>query len=604
MRIALWALAVVVAGLAVAGALAAVTLGRIARDLRQARDLVTASGQAVEQGRLAESQAGLRAARDLLVRSNSRLHTSPWIELIEWAPVASQNIESLRLSTATALTLVAGGDSILTAAAPLQDDTGHLQVPLRAGAIPLEAVDATRREVADVAGALPGRNEKPPASLLFGPVSDLQTTVFLEAVERRAQLDAVARGLRLVGELSGGNGDRRYLIAVANTAEMRGAGGMILSYGILESSGGDFSLGEFGPIDDIPLSEPVPPESLGLPQDFLTRWSGLDPTGQWRNSNLTPDFTFVAPLMEAMFVKATGLPVDGVIQIDPAGLAAILQGTGPVQVEGVGQITAENVVAFTLNEAYTLFPDRDTRQDVLGDVAEEVFRVLLDGRYESLRPLGEALAGAAAERHVQFHSSHRVAQDQARFFGASGSLPPADVADYAALTIQNFSGNKLDYYVDSSLALTGVRPAGALGQVKATVTIRNAAPLGVDSVYIFGPFNEDLEAGVERALVSLYLPTGVDLVDSSGSPTRSRPTLTTEAGRTVVTYTVDVAAGDTSTVELDLVFPPRPEGRYVLSFVPVPRVRPTHVSVDLDLGKGRHLAGEQDLSRLVVLVAG
>ena len=53
--------------------------------------------------------------------------------------------------------------------------------------------------------------------------------MFDAAAERQPQLDAVSRGLELLGDIAGTDAPQRFLIAVANTAEMRGGGGMILA---------------------------------------------------------------------------------------------------------------------------------------------------------------------------------------------------------------------------------------------------------------------------------------------------------------------------------------------------------------------------------------
>ena len=108
---------------------------------------------------------------------------------------------------------------------------------------------------------------------------------------------------------------------------------MILSYGVLESSRRRRSRSAFGSIDELfARRSAVDPAALDLPADYLTRWQGSQPTRLWRNANLSPDFTLVGAGDGGDVHEARpGCPVDGVIQIDPAGLAAILKGTGPVE---------------------------------------------------------------------------------------------------------------------------------------------------------------------------------------------------------------------------------------------------------------------------------
>lgn len=581
-RALLWIGGVALVVLGVLGLFGAVRLATVARDLDDAAELVASASDDIEAGQLGRAREQLGRAHELLVTSNDRLYHHPSLDVLGALPVFHQNLEALRDTVGLALRLVDGGGRILEVTEPYEGPDGTLEIPLRGGSVPLDAVRTIQSIADELAGVIPGPGFEPSTSLLADPVARAQQMVIEEAAFRRHQLQAAASGLDLLAALAGDGGHRRYLIAVANTAEMRGAGGMILSYGILEADNGSFVLGEFGGIDDLALSEPVDPLELGLPADYLHRWEGLEPTFLWRNTTLFPDLAFDARVMQAMYSARSGQPLHGVIQIDPAGLAAILEGTGPVHVDGLGQVDASNVVDLTLNRAYIEFPDRDERQEVLGDVAEAAFDALVSGDFGSLRPLGEALYDAAQARHIIVYLHDPDAQAAAASFGATGEIPPADELDHLLLTVQNFSKNKLDYYLDTSLAVTGARPAGQPGSLSATVTITNTAPVDGTADYVFGPNAPGEVAGLYRGLVSLYVPTGTTVVGSAGE-SLSPPVLTTEAGRSVVGFDVEVPAGETRTVTVELALAPRPPGAYQLTLVPVPRVRPTVVSVVIDV---------------------
>jgi hypothetical protein len=574
-----------VIGLVILGAFAALRLASIASDLRKARTLIDSASSDVEQGKLGPARSALSEAEQILVRANGDLYGQPELELVGWLPAVGENLDSLQQSVSVALQMVDGGNRLLAITQPLENPDGKLEVSLHHGALPLQAVTDVRREAQALAEVLPPKADAPSKRHLVGAIADLQDRIFDEAGRRRTQLDNVSRALTILTDLSGGNGPRRYLIAVANTAEMRGAGGMILSYGVLESANGTFTLGDFGPIDDIALDFPLA-TPVSIPPDYLARWEGLEPTRLWRNTTMSPDFQLAAPIMAAMFEQRTKLHVNGVIQIDPAGLAAILEGTGPVDVPTVGLVSAADVVDLTINRAYTDFPNRDQRQEVSADVAKAAFHALIDGDFGSLRPFGTALFKAAAARHLIFSTTVADVADQVRFFGADGALTDPAQQDAAILTVQNVGKNKLDYYVDTSLALSGTRPAGAPGVITATVTVTNSTPEGISSDYVTGPAVRGQPYALYRGIVSLYVPTGATVAGAEGSD--APPSVTTEAGRTVVTYDISVPAGDTSTVTLQLSLVPRPPGRpYNLIVIPVGRVRPTTVSVDIDLGDGR-----------------
>ncbi len=601
-----WLLALVVLAAAFGGlvALGALRVARIASHLRVAQDDIEAASSALEAGELRQSREHLDAALATLTVANGELHNSVELQLVSGLPVVSQNIDSVQDSVRLSMSLVTGGREVILAAAQLEGADGKLEVPLASGALPLAAVVGTQRELALLGALLPGPSEKPGGKLLVGPVRELRDRIYNTVASRREQVDSLSRALRVVGDLAGAEGPRRYLIAVANTAEMRGTGGMILSYGELLSKDGDFELGAFGRIDELQLDAPLPPESVSLPEDYLRRWSGFDVTLRWRNATMAADLPLIAPNLLEMYQAATGVPADGVIQIDPHGLAAVLEGIGPVQVPGLGQVTAETVVPFTLNEAYVRFPGIDERSDVLGDIAEAVFTKLVEGRYPSLRPLGEALVKTARSGHILAFASNGGTQGDFRWFGVDGGLPQTSALFH--LTAQNLSGNKLDYFVEPALALRGSLLPGAIGTLTAEITLHNDAPVGQDEpAYIFGPFSANVGrqvAGQYRSVVSLYVPSGTDLAGFSGEVV-SEPVVLTEGGRTVVSYTVDVFAGTAPAVSLFLTMAPRPAGPFDVYLSPSPRVHPTAVTVDLDIGEGR-VEGDVLLDRTWRFAAG
>ncbi len=562
-------------------AFALLRLRSVERDLRAARDLIEQASDQLAAGEIAAASDALHQATGLLNDATGALHNRAELKVLGPLPVAGENLDELRFLVGVASKLSVGGERILAAAAPLEGADGKLEVPLSRGAIPVDAIEAAGLEAKELAASLP-RTVDDGSSRLLGSMRDLRRTVLEEAVRRRDQLDVLARGLELIADMSGGSGDRHYLIAVANTAEMRGSGGMILSYGSLIGEGGDFELRRFGRIDELQLSRPLERDAVPtVPDDYLERWAGFDQIGRWRNANLAADLEVTAPVLETMYLAATGVRPHGVIQIDPQGLAAILRATGPVEVPELGTVTADNVVELVLNEAYERFPGIDERSDVLGDVAEAVFERLVGGEYPSLRVLAESLLDAVDGRHLMMHSVTSGAQEQLRYFGASGQLPGPDV-DAISLTVQNVSANKLDFFVDTDLQLSGDRPAGAFGTLRAEITVTNTAPAGVtEPRYVFGPFNEDQAAGLYRGAASLYLPAGTTITGTSGDARPGPPVVQSEGGRLVIGFGVDVPAGERRRVVLDLELPPRPPGDYELLLVPSPRVRPTTATVSL-----------------------
>jgi hypothetical protein len=577
----------VVVGVTLLAGIATLRLLSVADDLDEARRLVTSAGDALELGDLAVAEAELATASDILVSANNRLHSSVTLELVGGLPVVSRNLSVVEDSVGLAMQIALGSRELLAASDALEAADGRLELPLSAGAIPVGSVRAVQAELAALAAVLPTLDELPDGTLLLPKVRDARAELYVEASHRRQQADVLSRALDLLIELSGGNGSRRYLIAVANTAEMRGAGGMVLNYGVLTGSGGDFELGDFGRIDELALAAPLSREDVSqVPDDYLARWQGFDPLLRWRNATMAAEFELVAPVLEEMYEEATGEEVDGVVQIDPHGLAAILEGTGPVTVGELGVVDAANVADLTLHVAYERFPDIEDRSDVLGDVAEAVFRKLVDGEYESLRPLADAVVRAVEARHIQVHTRVGPALARLRSFRATGDFPDLGDGDLFHLTVQNLSGHKLDYYLDTALALSGTRSAGEVGRLGATITVTNGAPPGrSDPEYVFVPFDTDQAVGSYRGVVSLYVPRGTSLESFSGDVIDG-PVVVTEGGRPVISFTTDIRAGEQRSFALDLTLPPAPNEPYGITVVPSPRFRPTTFTADIQTHAG------------------
>jgi hypothetical protein len=589
--------------LIVLGALVGFAMLRLARagqDLRDAQDLVDVAATAIEDGRLADARSALGDAQGLVLSANNALYQSVEVRLLGWLPIARTNLESLRDSVGLAATVIDGGSRVLAAAQPLESPTGTFEVSLSDGTIPLEAVTQAEREISALSVQLPSTHPEDEPAFLLSQARELRTEVYDEAIRRRAQLSVLGHGLRLLEQLAGAHGPRRYLIAVANNAEMRGSGGMVLNYGVLEGRDGVVDLTAFGRIDELLLDAPVSDELV--PDDYLARWAGFDALIRWRQANLAGDFTVVAPVLEAMYTAASGQPVDGVLQVDPMGLAAILDGVGPVVVPELGEVNGGNVVPLTLNEAYARFPGIEARSDVLGDVAEAAFRRLVDGEIPSLRTLATRVAEAAAGRHLVMHATTGRVQNELISFGADGAYP--ENVDTLALTTQNLAGNKLDYYLDTELKVTGELSESSLGELRAEVTLRNTAPAGATQPrYVFGPgpVATRLAPGVLRSLVTLYLPFGTTLTGASGDALVEPAGDGTEADRPYATFTVDVPAGEARTVVLDLATPPRAEAPLVV--VPSATIRPTTLVLDV-AAPGGTLAGSVELDRTWTFLAG
>lgn len=146
--------------------------------------------------------------------------------------------------------------------------------------------------------------------------------------------------------------------------------------------------------------------------------------------------------------------------------------------------------------------------------------------------------------------------------------------------MQNFGGDKMDYYVNSALTVHRQPVDQSPRQISVDVDLANTAPSNGRPAYIFGPATDKHDApGEYRGLVTVYLPPTSCLVGSRPDLTTTTPLPGTQNGNTAITFAVAIPPGGQSRVNLPVVLPPdtQPTSGFVL--VPSPRVNPTTLRV-------------------------
>ena len=299
-------------------------------------------------------------------------------------------------------------------------------------------------------------------------------------------------------------------------------------------------------------------------EDYARNYERFRSGGRfWTAINVMPDFPSVSREILGAYEEATGERLDGVIVADPFALAALLKSTGPIELPGYDvQIDADNVVAFTTNEAYSLFTDSTIRKRILGDVARAAFGRFVDA---ARRPTGGPPTpppGGDRPAHPGLLGGPVDAGGSART-PVAGSLVPSGADDeLVSVVVNSAAGSKVDFYQERDIRQSVV--LGDDGSAAATLdlALRNHAPTSGEPRYVIGPFHPTkangrvgpilnrLEAGESVALVNVYC--GVDCVpnearstaapipgaDAGGSRDPVRPALLRDPERTG-----EVAAG-------------------------------------------------------------
>ena len=484
-------LGVAVLALVVWAVLAAAVLLRARRDtyagidkLQQAREVLTP--KALVEG---EGVDLLRDAQADFERAHSGVR-SPLLAPLRVLPVIGRQVRAVDGMTNGAAEVVDAGTEAIEGAGDALDRAqpkgdARVAVVRELGAVVARA--SARLNAVDLG----------PGDALVGPVQSARERFDAELTDLRGAIGDMRDATdALAGFLQG---PRRYLLLAANNAEMRVGSGTFLSAGVLKVERGNLELGDMRPIEEFE----VPAGAVRIEGDLADRWGWLQPNREWRNLGASPWFDSQAALAAQMWKARTGEEVDGVLALDPIALRALLEATGPVEVEGV-KIDAGNVVSEILLDQYrglVGYPQDQPRRDRLNAIARAAMDSLESGEWETV-DLVDALRRAAGGRHVLAWSARSEEQRGWRGAGIAGDLEDESVL----LGVHNRGGNKLDQFLDVRAAVS-TTANGEGTEVRILVEMRNRAPEGLPQ-YVAGPFPaaEGAVEGLYQGLLVAELP--------------------------------------------------------------------------------------------------
>ena len=517
--------------------------------------------QAARQGAAARSE--LSASRELLGRA-AAFGAAPLTERLALIDKAAYHAENARVE-------LSGGAARMVAVIPIlgRDVRVAQQVAVAAG----ETVQGTR----DAVTSLEPLQRRPPdgATLARAAGAMLRLHATLERgrerVRRASPLvasrgarkeflaagEAASRtafqaghGLELAARLWGPAGSARYFLAFQNPAELRGTGGLIGEYGILESSPGGPRLNHVAPFSE--LDQRVR-DGVALGANLPQRYERFPVSSTFWAVNVPADMPTVGETMVRLYRRATGQRLDGVIALDPLAVAEILRVSGPITVGGAS-LDAGNVADETLVRAYIRYEsDQNARKRFLEEVAEQTmvaFRRVLPSRpIDLFKGLGKAARG----RHLQLYSTDADAERALLGLGIAGSSVAPAEGDYLMSVSVNTAGNKLDSFLQRSLRYQVRLQADGGARANAALVLRNTGPAAGLPRYIIGPFDARFRAGQNSQFQTLHVAGAYGLAKATVDGRPAEVEAQEELGGLSLSQPVDIQAGKAVTLGFELV---------------------------------------------------
>jgi hypothetical protein len=468
--------------------------------------------------------AHLAAAREAFA-GTAEVTTAWYVQPGRALPIVGRQLE--------AISAVAGvGIEIVDAATRAAGVADIEQLRVEGGRIDVELLSSLRQPMHDAATVMSASLEKLDAldeTWLLPFVRSRVDQFRAQVVDAGEDADLAAAALDVVPDMLGQSGPRRYLVLFTSPAETRELGGFMGNWGELTADGGRLELTRSGRAAELNAGSQLPPgrlPPLADPARYPERYLQYRPWTHWQNITGTPDFPTAAEMARELYPLASGGgAIDGVIYLDPHGLAALLRLTGDLVVEGYDQpLTADNVAEFLLRDQYVRFPETDARVDFLDRVSRETFERLTTGDLPGPRTVGSALGPAVDAGQIRFWTFDPAEQALLQRLHLDGavSVPPSGEApgdDRLLVTVANANPNKLDAYLRREVRYD-VDLDPATGELEATVTIElhNDAPAG-GSHYVAGN-DYGYPTGSNRTYLSLYsrFPLVAASVDGAALP--------------------------------------------------------------------------------------
>jgi hypothetical protein len=325
----------------------------------------------------------------------------------------------------------------------------------------------------------------------------------------RSTYDEAEPVLEALPDVLGQDQESKYLVAIMNPAEQRYSGGATLTLVPLMFDKGNIEFGDTVTNEDIVADGRGRigwPKVVGNPfhRKGKARLVSATFSPYWTQSG--------EELLRAWKVRFDE-DYEGVIAVDLVALARLMNLTGPVQAEGVGELNAGNLVK-VLAGSYDKYASEEQRREINRAVVPAFREKLFQGGkfFEKF----QVLARAAKGRHFALYFRDTRLQTAFQHRHLSGDLSGTD-NDYLGVFSQNTNFSKADYWqartVDSDVKLK----TDGSAEVTVKITVDNDSP-PFTPPWAHGavaPDSEDPGWGYftryNGSAVALFMPRGAEL---------------------------------------------------------------------------------------------
>lgn len=282
-------------------------------------------------------------------------------------------------------------------------------------------------------------------SVATNPV--LQTLLPREQREQLASAAAISRDAITVFDHFN-QGDKRVVILLQNTHELRPTGGFVGSFATVFLRNGkliEHNIEDIYEVDGQIDTYPAAPEPVAT---YLTEDDRL----HLQDANWHPDFAVSGQRILNLMARGGRDEIDTVIAINLDLMERILQISGPVYLPDFDvTVSQENISEVARADRVQFFSGSKAKSDFLNDLSTRLKIKLEALPLAQKREVAELLVAAAKRKEIQLYSRTPVIQEIWSKWGAAGTLTPERDAAWFFPVEANVGVNKVNSAVSREI---------------------------------------------------------------------------------------------------------------------------------------------------------
>ncbi|WP_165253735.1 DUF4012 domain-containing protein [Adlercreutzia sp. ZJ304] len=287
----------------------------------------------------------------------------------------------------------------------------------------------------------------------------------------------------IIGMLLGSEGDRSYMIAAQNSAELRAAGGFPGSIGFMSIKNGLISMEDFTNVYDA-LPESAMPANANI-TDVERRLFDDEKNHLKRTNDLgaIPDFERVASIWAQVYADR-GDPVDGVISITPSVVQDVLAISGAITLSDGTMLDGTNATKVLEHDLYWKYLGTDEEAAKNAELIDLLFaeaaakamsNLFANLGSGGLTELAKVIFADMETREFMVWLTDEAEQAQLSVLNCSGSIGGSVQAPELGIYTSIMTPSKLGWYLDIDTELASpVTNADGTVTYSATTTVTNS----------------------------------------------------------------------------------------------------------------------------------